>query len=166
MKLIVCVDQNWAIGKNNQLLFRFPEDQKFFKNTTMNSTVIMGRKTYESIPEIHGEKLKGRNKIVLTSNKAIEYKHRQDKSYSIINSITDDFIKSYKDRDDVFVIGGAEIYKILAPYCNDFFITHIKDQVDSSDKLIYLPKEARPDKSFSKNIILDNNNLTIIFYKR
>ena len=66
MQLIVAVDSNWAIGKNNQLLVRIPMDQKFFRETTTGKVVVMGRKTLESFP--NGHPLKNRTIIVLTRN--------------------------------------------------------------------------------------------------
>ena len=66
MNLIAAVDNNWAIGKNNQLLVRIPLDQKFFRETTTGKVVVMGRKTLESFP--NGLPLKNRTNIVLTRN--------------------------------------------------------------------------------------------------
>ena len=67
MNLIAAVDENWAIGKNNQLLVRIPADQKFFREMTTGRVVVMGRKTLESFP--NGQPLKNRTNIVLTHNK-------------------------------------------------------------------------------------------------
>ncbi|MDD6306792.1 MAG: dihydrofolate reductase, partial [Clostridiales bacterium] len=67
MNLIVAVDKNWAIGKNNELLVRIPADQKFFRETTTGKVVVMGRKTLESFP--NGLPLKKRTNIVLTHDK-------------------------------------------------------------------------------------------------
>ena len=159
LSLIVAIAENNVIGKDNKLIWHISEDLKRFKSITSGNTMIMGRKTFESLPGV----LPNRKHIIVTRDN--KYTVDSDQ-VSVIHDL-DSFIKAHEKSDEeIFVIGGAEIYKILAPYCNEFFITHIKDQVDSSDELIYLPKEARPDKSFSKNIILDNNNLTIIFYKR
>ena len=72
MNLIAAVDQNWAIGKNNQLLVRIPVDQKFFREMTTGKVVVMGRKTLESFP--NGLPLKNRTNIVLTHNKDYKVK--------------------------------------------------------------------------------------------
>ena len=68
MKLIVAVDKKWGIGRNNDLLFSIPEDMKFFRSTTLNKVVVMGRKTLESFP--NGNPLKNRINIVLTNDKS------------------------------------------------------------------------------------------------
>ena len=72
MNLIACVDNNWAIGKNNQLLVRIPADMKFFRETTTGKVVVMGRKTLESFP--NGQPLKNRTNIVLTHDKNYQVK--------------------------------------------------------------------------------------------
>lgn len=125
--LIACVDENWGIGKDGKLLKSIPEDMEFFKKLTMNNTVIMGRKTLESLPGKRG--LAGRANIVLT----------RDKNYvaedaSVVHSI-DELIKHiernklYTGR--IFVIGGGEIYRLLLPYCKKAYITRLHEQFDA-----------------------------------
>ena len=117
MNLIVAVDNNWAIGKNNGLLVRIPEDQKFFRQTTTNHVVVMGRKTLESFP--NKIPLPNRVNIVLTKN--LDY---QAKDAVIVHSVEELFevLKDYKDRE-IFVIGGQSIYEQLLPYCDVAHVT-------------------------------------------
>ena len=115
MNLIVAVDSNWGIGKDNDLLISIPDDMKFFRTTTQNSTIIMGRKTLESFP--NGNPLKNRENIVLSSNNI-------DKDVLTFHSISD-VLDYVKNKENVFVIGGGSIYKQLLPYCNKAFVTKI-----------------------------------------
>lgn len=110
MKLIVAVDNQWGIGKNNDLLVSIPEDMKFFRETTKNGVVVMGRKTLESFP--NGKPLKNRLNIVLSQTLKV-YDENVLYFKSIENLLT--YINNNK-LDNVFVIGGGSIYKQLLPY--------------------------------------------------
>ena len=119
MNLIVAVDENWAIGKGNNLLVSIPQDMKFFRETTMGKVVVMGRKTLETFPG--GQPLKKRTNIVITS----------DKNYSVkdaivVHSIEEalEELKKYDD-DEIFVIGGESIYRQMLPYCDLAHVTKI-----------------------------------------
>lgn len=115
MNLIVAVDENWGIGKNNDLLISIPEDMKFFRTTTNGKTIIMGRKTLESFP--NGNPLKNRENIVLSKNNI-------NKDVLVFHTI-EDILSYVKNKEDVFVIGGGSIYKQFLPYCNKAYITKI-----------------------------------------
>ena len=119
MNLIVAVDKNWAIGKENKLLVSIPQDMKFFRETTMGKVVVMGRKTLESFPG--GQPLKKRTNIVIT----------RDKNYSVkdaivVHSVEEalEEIKNY-NSEDVYVIGGDSIYRQMLPYCDIAHVTKI-----------------------------------------
>ncbi|BBF41439.1 dihydrofolate reductase [Lachnospiraceae bacterium KM106-2] len=119
MKLIVAVDSNWGIGKNNQLLVSIPSDMRFFREETTKKVVVMGRKTLESFP---GKKpLKDRVNIVIT----------RDNNYKVEGAIVvhsvEEALEAVKDynTDDVYVIGGATIYEQMLPYCNLAHVTKI-----------------------------------------
>lgn len=117
LKLIFSADNNWGIGCDNKLLFNVKGDMAFFKKMTTGKVVIMGRKTLESLP---GSKpLLNRENIVLTSDESYKVE-----GASVYHSIADMFnaIKGY-DSDDLFVIGGAMLYKELLPYCDTAYIT-------------------------------------------
>ena len=117
MKAIVAVDKNWGIGKNNDLLFSIPEDMKFFRATTLNKVVVMGRKTLESFP--NGEPLKNRVNIVLSSDL------NKDGCITVKNiEELKEKLKEFND-EDVFVIGGASVYKLLLPYVKKALITKV-----------------------------------------
>lgn len=119
MNVIVAVDQNWAIGHNNQLLVSIPADMRFFRETTMGKVVIMGRKTLLSFPQ--GQPLKNRTNIVITTDPNFFVKDA-----IIVHSI-EEALEAAKDfpKEDVFVIGGATIYEQMLPYCDTAHVTKI-----------------------------------------
>lgn len=137
MQLIVAVDSNWAIGKNNQLLVRIPMDQKFFRETTTGKVVVMGRKTLESFP--NGLPLKNRTNIVLTRNPNYKVKdaivvHNMDELH--------EELKKY-NSDDIFVIGGEKIYEQLLDECDTAHVTKINYAYDAD---AYFPNlDENPD---------------------
>lgn len=137
MNLIAAVDENWAIGKNNQLLVRIPADQKFFREMTTGKVVVMGRKTLESFP--NGQPLKNRTNIVLTHNKDYAVKDAV-----VVHSMDElhEELKKY-DSDDVFVIGGEKIYEQLLDECDVAHITKIDFAYDAD---AYFPNlDKNPD---------------------
>lgn len=124
MKIIVAVDNNWGIGKNNDLLTHIPGDLKYFKEKTAGKVVVMGRKTLESLP---GKKpLPERTNIVLSSDK--EYRA----ACTVCHSMDElaEILKNY-DSDEVFIIGGAKVYKDMMEKCDTFFITKIFKTFDA-----------------------------------
>ena len=120
MKMIVAVDDNWAIGYKGKLLKRIPTDMKRFVDVTIGKIVIMGRKTLESLPE--GKPLKDRTNIVMTS----------DRSYTVDGAIIVHDIEELRkvlyayNYHNIVVIGGGEIYRLLLPYCDTVYVTKIK----------------------------------------
>ena len=126
MKLILAVDENWGIGRDNEMLFHIKKDLKHFKETTYGNIVIMGRNTYESI----GQALPGRENIILTRNPDYEADNAQ-----IFNN-PDDILNYIKDsKKEAFVIGGAEIVDIFLPYIDEAIITKIKAKKDADTYL-------------------------------
>ena len=118
MKAIVAVDKNWGIGKNNDLLFSIPEDMKFFRSTTLNKVVVMGGNTLRSFP--NGNPLKNRVNIVLST------KIQRD-DCTVVRSYEELFeeIKKYPS-DEVFVIGGASVYKEMLPFMDEILVTKVE----------------------------------------
>ncbi|MDD6038087.1 MAG: dihydrofolate reductase [bacterium] len=119
MNLIAAVDNNWAIGKNNQLLVSIPADMKFFRTETTGKVVVMGRKTLETFP--NGQPLKNRTNIVLT----------RDKSYQVKDAIVVYSLEELREElkkypsEDIYVIGGESIYRQLVDECDVAHITKI-----------------------------------------
>lgn len=137
MKLIVAADKNWAIGKDNDLLCHLPGDLKYFKERTTGKTVVMGRKTLKSLPG--GKPLPKRTNIVLTRDESFE-----KEGCIIVNSI-EELLEKY-GQEDLMVMGGAEIYTKLLPYCDTCYITEI-DKEFEADK--YIPNVSK-DPAFER----------------
>lgn len=123
-QLIVAVDRNWAIGKNNKLMWSIPGDMKFFRETTKGNIVIMGRKTLESFPQ--GQPLKDRVNIVITGNKRY-----RAKGAVVVHSLEEAAEEARKHEGDVFVIGGESVYRAMLPYCSRAYITKIDHAFDA-----------------------------------
>lgn len=125
MKAILHADNEWGIGKNNELMFSIPLDMKFFRETTINKVVVMGNNTLKSFP--NAKPLKNRVNIVLSRSE----NSRDD--CVMVKSLNELFceLKKYND-DDVYVIGGASIYKMLLPYCTEVLVTKV-DAVGGAD---------------------------------
>ena len=126
MNMIVAVDRNWAIGKDNRLLISIPSDMKFFRETTTGKVVVMGRKTLESFPG--GRPLKNRVNIVLTSQPDYRVKDAL-----VANSI-DELLKLLEayPSDDIYIIGGDSVYRQMLPYADTVHVTKI-DHVYEAD---------------------------------
>lgn len=125
MNLIVAVDSNWAIGKENKLLVSIPQDMKFFRETTKGKVVAMGRKTLESFPQ--GRPLANRVNIVISHNP--DY---QVKDAIVVHSVEEAMQECKKHKGEVFVIGGESIYRAMLPYCNIAYVTRT-DHVYEAD---------------------------------
>lgn len=110
---VVAHDKNRLIGGNNKILWHLPEDLKNFKKLTLNSVVIMGRKTFESI----GKPLPKRLNVVLTKDK--DFRPNNCIVYDDIREVIRDFAEEYQ----VFVIGGGEIYKQFFPHIKRIYVS-------------------------------------------
>lgn len=119
MNLIVAADKNWGIGKDNKLLVSIPSDMKFFRNQTTGKVVVMGRKTLESFP--NQMPLKNRTNIILTRNPGYSVK-----GGIVVHSLEElaEALKPYEE-EEIYVIGGDSIYKLLLPYCSTAHVTRI-----------------------------------------
>lgn len=119
MNLIVAVDKNWAIGNKGKLLVTIPADQKLFREETRGKVVVMGRKTLDSLPS--GQPLRDRTNIVLTRNKEFT-----KKGVVVLHEIKEtlEYLKQFPS-EDVFIIGGEEIYRQFLPYCDTAHVTWI-----------------------------------------
>ena len=137
MNLIAAVDNNWAIGKNNQLLVSIPADMKFFRTTTTGKVVVMGRKTLESFP--NGQPLKNRINIVLTRDRTYRVKDAV-----VVYSMDElrEELKKY-DSEDIYVIGGESIYRQLVDECDVAHITKIDFAYDAD---AYFPNLDEKDE--------------------
>ena len=118
---LVAMDKNRVIGRENQLPWHLPEDLKYFKRVTMGHPIAMGRKTHDSIGRI----LPGRENIVIT--RQTDY---QCNGCTLFFSV-DDFVKNCRNKDEeIFVIGGAEIFKEIFAFADRLYITYINEEFE------------------------------------
>lgn len=160
MNLIASASLSWGIGKDNDLLFHIKEDMKYFKNTTINNVVVMGRKTLDSLP---GKKpLKDRVNIVMTRNQDFE----QD-GIVVVHSVGELLEEIKKYDEEVFVMGGGEVYNTLLPYCKKAYITRVYADKEAD---VYLPMLDKSDdwEIESESEMLEDNGIEykFIVYKR
>ena len=115
---IVHVDKEWGIGKGNDMMFSLPKDMKFFRETTMGNTVVMGGNTLRSFP--NQKPLKNRVNIVLSRGQV-----RDD---CIIVRSYEELKNTLKARqnEEIFIIGGGEVYRELLPYCHRALVTKVE----------------------------------------
>ncbi|MCI8884258.1 MAG: dihydrofolate reductase [Lachnospiraceae bacterium] len=125
MNLIASADRNWAIGLNNKLLIRIPEDMKFFQKTTTGKVVVMGRKTLESLPG--GQPLKNRTNIVLTSNRCFQVKGA--KAVHSMEELLEE-LGQYRS-EDIYIIGGESVYRELLGLCDVAHITKLEYEYEA-----------------------------------
>lgn len=117
---ILCVDKKWGIGRHNGLLFSLPKDMKFFKETTLNHVVAMGENTLLSFP--NSKPLKNRTHIVLSQDESHNYEgvenvHDFDEFLRLIGE--------HANKEDVYIIGGASIYRQTLPYVDKVLLTKV-----------------------------------------
>jgi dihydrofolate reductase len=116
ISIIVAVSEDWGIGNDNKLIWNISEDLKRFKKLTFGNTVIMGKKTWESLPR---RPLPGRKNIVLTD----------DPQERIDNSVTaysiEDALSKCEKGEEIFVIGGGSVYRQFLPLADRLYVTHV-----------------------------------------
>jgi len=118
ISLIAAVAQNLAIGQNNQLLWHLAEDMRHFRETTRGKTVLMGRKTWESLPVVF-RPLPGRRNVILTRNQ-----NYIAEGAEICPSL-DEALLRIRDDDEAFIIGGAELYRQALPLAQRLYLTEV-----------------------------------------
>ena len=148
--IIAAIGKNNELGKNNDLIWHLPGDLKFFKETTTGKTIIMGRKTFESLPKM----LPNRHHIVISSS------NNFPEEVEVYNNL-EDLLNEKKDiNDELFVIGGASIYRLFMDYADKLYLTEIDAECKDADA--YFP--AFNKEEWDKDILKENEN-NDIFYK-
>lgn len=153
IKAIVAVDNNWGIGKNNDLLFSLKEDMKFFREKTNGKTVCMGYNTLLSFP--NSKPLKNRVNIVL----APEDVKRDD---CIVVHTLKQLEEELEKHEEVFVIGGAMFYKTMLPYCDEVYVTKVN--ADGGATVFYENLDKMPNfECVYKSQPIEDNGFEICF---
>lgn len=155
ISLIVAVGKNNELGLDNHLIFNIPGDLKFFRNTTLGKTVIMGRKTYESI----GKPLPKRINIVVSNSL------KETDGITIINSFEEVLEKYLNSEEEVFIIGGESLYNYFINYAQNIYLTKVYANA-VADK--YFP--SFDENNYNQTLLGENkeNNLEYkhILYRR
>ena len=148
MRAIFHADREWGIGKSNDLMFSLPKDMKFFRETTKGKVVVMGLNTLKSFP--NGKPLKNRINIVLSPDKV-------DEEVITVHNLEELFeeLKKYP-ADDVFVIGGASVYKTLIPYCTEVLVTKVEASGGADVFVPNLDKEGNFSLAYESEAEEDN----------
>ncbi len=151
ISLIAAVGKNLELGLDNKLIWNIPEDLKYFKQITTDKTIVMGRKTYESI----GKPLPNRKNIVLSK-----------KNVKIDGVLV---VNDYKDildlQEDIFVIGGESIYELFLPFADNIYLTEIEESNEADS---YFPSFDRElyKKEIVKRSNFKNTNYSFVIYKK
>lgn len=159
ISIIVAVSDDWGIGMNNELLWHIPEDLKRFKKLTMGKTIIMGKRTWESLPR---RPLPGRKNIVLTDipDECIDG--------SVTAYTIEDALSKCVQDEEIFVIGGGMVYRQFMPIADRLYITHVHKKAPAD---VWFPKiDRRKWKIIEKEecISEDENRIpyTYVVYAR
>jgi len=168
--MVVAVNRHGIIGRNNKLLWDIPEDMKHFQRLTLHTIVVMGRKTYESLPT---GPLKSRINIVITSNPK---KYTSRDSTTVIFCNLDDceqIIKKIQKNSNkkVFIIGGSSVYEYFFNKCDRVYVTHVENEETSGVSIYPLLKELESNYEVINRIhpienqnVKNNINYEIVTY--
>lgn len=155
INIIVATDLNGAIGAGNKLPWHLPKELARFKELTMNSTVIMGRKTYESMP-FYPKGLPGRNNVIISRTL------KEVPGCTVVDSLDTymRYLKLSNSKETVWVIGGGEIYKEAIKYSTGIYLTVVETEVKDADTFFKIPEEDLvhftkfSDTAFSDDVLL------------
>ena len=155
LSIIVAKGKNNIIGKDNEMVWHLPEDLKHFKNLTTGHTIIMGRKTFESL----GKTLPNRKHIIFSQNPDFKV---NDENVEVVHSLLQiqDLIEG---KEEAFVIGGAMIYNFLMPNVKKMYVTEIEKDFEGDTFFPIIDSEVWKETSREKGIKDEENNLDYYF---
>ena len=155
---IVAVDENWGIGKDNQLLFHIKEDMQFFKEKTLGNIICMGKNTFLSLP--NQQPLKDRENVVLSSNNIFD-------NCTNIHSFEELLEYIAKQKNDVYIIGGGQLYTSMLPYYDKIYVTKVFAEKEAD---VFFPNLSQNTsyiiEEISDIIKTNNYNIQFITYNR
>jgi len=152
--IIVAIAKNRVIGRDGRLPWHLPSDLQHFKKTTMGYPLIMGRKTFESI----GRPLPGRDNIVLTRNRDLQIPG------CIITHSVDEAIAHCRNHEKVFIIGGADIFRVTLPFTDTLIVTALDRDV--AGDVYFDPIDPDQFQEVCRRTCDEEEPYTIIHYKR
>ncbi|MEM4992870.1 dihydrofolate reductase [Priestia sp. SB1] len=150
ISLIVAFSRNRAIGKDNKLLWHIPNDLKYFKEVTSEKTIIMGRKTFESI----GRPLPNRKNVVLTSN--LEWQHQ---GVEVIHSLDEIQLPS----EEIIFIGGETIYEQILPFVERMYITYVDEFFEGDAFFPQINRDNWKQVKKEKGVVNESNPYNYYF---
>ncbi|MBO4575947.1 MAG: dihydrofolate reductase [Neisseriaceae bacterium] len=152
--LIAAVDKNNAIGKDNNMAWHIPADFAFFKQYTMNKPIIMGRKTWVSLPK---KPLPERRNIILS--KQVDF---NEENAEVFHSI-DEVFSQLKSDKEIVIIGGGEIYRQFLPYATDIRLTEVNVQIENADAFFPQFNKNQWQEISRENKVCDKNKIEFAF---
>lgn len=155
LSIVVAKSKNNIIGKENKLVWNLPEDLKHFKELTTGHTIIMGRKTFDSI----GRVLPNRKHIILSQNPNLIIK---DKNVQVVHSLLE-IQELIENKEEAFVIGGAAIYNFLMPYVKKMYVTEIDEEFEGDTFFPKINTDIWKETKREKGIKNEQNNLDYDF---
>ena len=155
LSIIVAKAKNNILGKNNKMIWHLPEDLKHFKNLTTGHTIIMGRKTFESL----GKPLSNRKHIIFSQNPDFKV---NDENVEVVHSLLQiqDLIEG---KEEAFVIGGAMIYNFLMPYVKKMYVTEVEKDFDGDTFFPSINEDVWKEVSRQKGLKDKKNDLDYYF---
>ena len=160
LSIVVAKAKNNIIGKDNKIIWNLPEDLKHFKELTTGHTIIMGRKTFESL----GGVLPNRKHIIFSQNPDFKV---NNENVEVVHSLLQiqDLIEG---EEEVFVIGGAMIYNFLMPYVKKMYVTEINEEFDGDSFFQKINEDTWKEVNREKGIKDEKNNLDyeFVIYER
>lgn len=148
ISIIACVGKNLELGKDGSLCFRIPEDMRYFKEVTMGHKVLMGRKTWESLPG----KLPGRENIVVS-------RHEVPGADMVIHDLGEFLRENDESEEEIFVIGGGVVYFEALPYARNLYLTEVDAEVQGADS--YFPEFDR--SLYEKQVIGEGQHDDLVY---
>lgn len=139
ISMIACVGRNLELGKNNDLIWHLPNDLKYFRKVTNGKTVIMGRRTFDSLPGILPKR---RNIVLQLPNEG------NIDGVEIFNDIPS-ILEAVKNDDESFIIGGASIYRQFLEYANKLYLTEVHEKCPDAE--VFFPKFNK--REYNKTIV-------------
>lgn len=151
ISLIVAIGDNHVIGKRNELLWHIPDDLKRFKQLTLGHPVVMGRKTFDSIIAFLGKPLPGRQNIVITRDTSWSYE-----GVTVAHSL-EEAVEAAEETDEIFIIGGEQIYRQALPIADRLYLTRIDDAKEGD---AFFPPYEDDFKTVLNSETREHNGLT------
>ena len=158
---IAAVDKNWGIGYQGDLLAHIPEDLQHFKSLTEGNTIVMGRKTWDSLPN---KPLPNRFNMIITHGSENYFYSGEEHTPSWFLPLDKALLTMlHDDIDDYFIIGGGEVYKALLPLCDIVYVTKIDKEYENVDTYFPNLDEAEDWEVSTRSAWHNHNNIPYAF---